>query len=88
MILGTFMHGSDMHLYFNMVSLIYKGIKLERKFGSVYFAYLVAVFTVLTSSTYVAIGQGLGNALNDQSYATSCAVGFSGLFVLGQSKSN
>ncbi|XP_005106015.1 rhomboid-related protein 4 [Aplysia californica] len=83
MILAAFYHASDMHLYFNMVSLLYKGITLERRFGSPYFAYLVAVFTPLTSIVYVGLGIALSQLLGDQSYLTSCAVGFSGvLFAL------
>lgn len=79
MILSQLAHGDDMHLYFNMVSLIYKGIKLERAFGSLYFAYLVAVFTGATSLTYVGLSEMLTNLFMDDSYRTSCAVGFSGV---------
>ena len=79
MILSALSHGDDMHLYFNMVSLLYKGSKLERRFGSPYFAYLIAVFTGVTSATYVAMGQGLANVFQDDRYMTTCAVGFSGM---------
>lgn len=78
MLLGTFYHAHDMHLYFNMVSLLYKGTSLERRFGSAYFAYLVGVFTALTSMTYVGLGLGLHRGLHDDGYLVSCAVGFSG----------
>ncbi|XP_059145464.1 rhomboid-related protein 4-like isoform X1 [Physella acuta] len=81
MIKSTFVHGDDMHLYFNMLSLLYKGTLLEKYFGSLYFAYLIAVFSAVTSSTYVGIGLLLGHI--QQSYLMSCAVGFSGvLFAL------
>ncbi|XP_067668931.1 rhomboid-related protein 4-like isoform X1 [Haliotis asinina] len=83
LILGTFFHADDMHLYFNMSSLLMKGLTLEKRFGSVYFAYLVAVFTGLTSLTYVGLNMFLENAMEDHTYSTSCAVGFSGvLFAL------
>ncbi|RYG49958.1 rhomboid family intramembrane serine protease, partial [archaeon] len=32
---STFVHGSDNHLYYNMMSLIWKGFSLERVHGSV-----------------------------------------------------
>ncbi|KAK3737301.1 hypothetical protein RRG08_067367 [Elysia crispata] len=83
LILAQFFHGDDMHLYFNMVSLLYKGSLLERRFGTPYFIYLTAVFTALTGVTYVGLGVALSEVLNSQSYLTSCAVGFSGvLFAL------
>ncbi|CAL1527315.1 unnamed protein product [Lymnaea stagnalis] len=83
MIKGTFYHGDDMHLYFNMASLMYKGSLIETAYGSSYFAYMIAVFTGLTSATYVGLGLLLGHYLQDPSYITSCAVGFSGvLFAL------
>ncbi|GFR92752.1 rhomboid-related protein [Elysia marginata] len=79
LILAQFFHGDDMHLYFNMVSLLYKGSLLERKFGTPYFVYLTAVFTVLTGITYVGLGAVLSEVLGNQSYLMSCAVGFSGV---------
>lgn len=83
MIKGTFYHGDDMHLYFNMASLMYKGSLIETAYGSSYFAYMIAVFTGLTSATYIGLGLLLGHCLQDISYIKSCAVGFSGvLFAL------
>lgn len=79
LILAQFFHGDDMHLYFNMVSLLYKGSLLERKFGTPYFIYMTAVFTALTGITYVGLGVGLSEFLEDQNYLMSCAVGFSGV---------
>ncbi|GFN75775.1 rhomboid-related protein [Plakobranchus ocellatus] len=68
-----------MHLYFNMVSLLYKGTFLERKFGTPYYVYLTTVFTALTGATYVGLGALLSETLQEESYLTSCAVGFSGV---------
>jgi len=62
-----------------MASFLYKGRQLERKFKSFYFAYLLVIFTVLTSVMYVALNIALGRLLNDRSYEMTCAVGFSGL---------
>ncbi|CAG5124541.1 unnamed protein product [Candidula unifasciata] len=72
LVLGALSHGSDMHLYYNMLSLFYKGSWLEKRFGTVYFVYLISIFTVLTSIVYIGLELLLGNML-------SCAVGFSGV---------
>lgn len=80
LILGTLVHGSDMHLYFNMVSLLWKGVFLERRFRSQYFAYLLTVFTVLTSMTLVGLNWIMAELYGDRSYELGhCAVGFSGV---------
>lgn len=71
LILGALSHGSDMHLYYNMISLLYKGSSLEKRFGTVYFVYLISIFTALTGVVYIGLELLLGNIL-------SCAVGFSG----------
>ncbi|XP_060580704.1 rhomboid-related protein 4-like [Ruditapes philippinarum] len=79
LILGTLVHASDMHLYFNMVSLLWKGVFLERRFKSQYFAYLMAVFTVLTSVVLVGLNWVMAEVCQDRSYMLTCAVGFSGV---------
>lgn len=76
--LSAFYHANDLHLYFNMVSFLWKGMMLEKKFRSTYFAYLVAVFTAATGLTYVGLNLALEQLLEDHTYSTTCAVGFSG----------
>lgn len=78
LILSALYHADDFHLYYNMVSFLWKGRILERKFKSVYFAYLLAVFTILTSIMYVGINMLLAR-ISDESYLLQCAVGFSGV---------
>ena len=78
LILGQLFHATDMHLYFNMVSLLWKGNTLERKFKSVYFAYLLTVFTILTGIVIVGLNFVLSEVLDDRTYELQCAVGFSG----------
>jgi rhomboid domain-containing protein 1 len=41
-------HSSDYHLAYNMISFMWKAVTLERHFGSGYFAYMFAVFSVAT----------------------------------------
>lgn len=77
--LSTFEHGDDMHLYYNMVSFLVKGRSLERRYGSTNFAFLLLLITIMTNVIYVALGQTLTNALQDEYYMKSCAIGFSGV---------
>ena len=76
--LGALFHADDWHLYFNMVSFMWKGRTLERRLGSGYFAYLLIVFTALTSVTLIGLNMLGEHALGDPSYLRQCAVGFSG----------
>ncbi|XP_043348087.1 rhomboid-related protein 4 isoform X2 [Dermochelys coriacea] len=83
LLLAPVHHADDWHLYFNMVSLLWKGIKLERKLGSILFGYIIAVFSVLIGIVYIVLEYALAGLLNDPSYKMNCAVGFSGvLFAL------
>ncbi|KAK0041427.1 rhomboid-related protein 4-like isoform X2 [Biomphalaria pfeifferi] len=83
MLKGSVYHGDDMHLYFNMLSLLYKGSILEKTYGSPYYAYMITTFTGLTSATYVGLGLLLSHLTGDESYLSSCAVGFSGKYMAG-----
>ncbi|KAL0973545.1 hypothetical protein UPYG_G00205840 [Umbra pygmaea] len=76
-------HIDDWHLYFNMASLLWKGVKLEPRLGSNFFAYLLAVFSLLTGVMYLLLEMILSVITNDPHYNMECAVGFSGvLFAL------
>uniref|UniRef100_A0A9R1SQ03 Rhomboid domain containing 1 n=2 Tax=Cyprinus carpio TaxID=7962 RepID=A0A9R1SQ03_CYPCA len=79
LLLSPFHHVDDMHLYFNMASLLWKGINLERKLGGAWFAYLLSVFSVLTGLVYLLLETGLTHMTEDSSYSLQCAVGFSGV---------
>lgn len=79
LLLSPFHHADDMHLYFNMASLLWKGIKLERKLGGAWFAYLLSVFSLLTGLVYLLLETGLTHMTDDSSYSLQCAVGFSGV---------
>nr|XP_020648263.1 rhomboid-related protein 4 isoform X2 [Pogona vitticeps] len=81
--LSAFHHADDWHLYFNMVSLLWKGIKLEKRLGSAWFGYIIVLFSLLVGVVYMFLEFALAELLNDPSYMRSCAVGFSGvLFAL------
>uniref|UniRef100_A0A8D0H104 Rhomboid-related protein 4 n=1 Tax=Sphenodon punctatus TaxID=8508 RepID=A0A8D0H104_SPHPU len=81
--LAPFHHADDWHLYFNMVSMLWKGIKLEKRLGSVLFGTIIAVFSLLVGVAYMMLEIMLAELLSDPSYKMNCAVGFSGvLFAL------
>lgn len=83
LLLSPFHHADDWHLYFNMVSLLWKGTKLEQRLGSVLFALIIAVFSQLIGVVYVLLELILAETLDDPTYTMQCAVGFSGvLFAL------
>ncbi|XP_013881875.1 rhomboid-related protein 4 [Austrofundulus limnaeus] len=83
LLLAPFHHVDDWHLYFNMVSLLWKGTRLERRLGGAWFLYLLSVFSLLTGLLYLVLEALLAQLAQDQSYNLTCAVGFSGvLFAL------
>ncbi|XP_069948206.1 rhomboid-related protein 4 isoform X3 [Cherax quadricarinatus] len=83
LILSAIEHADDIHLYYNMASLILKGQSLERRFGSLKFFILLVIFTLATSLTYVGLAWVAAEALDTYSYMRQCAIGFSGvLFAL------
>ena len=77
--LSPFFHLDDMHLYYNMVSFLWKGRSLEPRLGSSGMLYLISVFSVLTSVTLLILDFGLSVLFNDLSYLHTCAAGFSGV---------
>ncbi|KAL6052557.1 hypothetical protein STEG23_025307, partial [Scotinomys teguina] len=83
LLLSPLHHADDWHLYFNMVSMLWKGIKLERRLGSRWFAYIIATFSLLTGVVYLLLQFALAEFMNQPDFRRNCAVGFSGvLFAL------
>ncbi|XP_029373019.1 rhomboid-related protein 4 [Echeneis naucrates] len=83
LLLSPLHHVDDWHLYFNMASFLWKGIRLERRLGGAWFVYLLSVFSLLTGLVYLVLEALLTELTQDHSYSMSCAVGFSGvLFAL------
>ncbi|KAJ8368164.1 hypothetical protein SKAU_G00081920 [Synaphobranchus kaupii] len=79
LLLAPLHHADDWHLYYNMVSLLWKGARLERRLGGAWFAYLLSVFSLLTGVVYLLLEWGLAELTDDPSYNMQCAVGFSGV---------
>lgn len=77
LVLASFVHLDDMHLYFNMVSFIWKGRTLERRYGSRKFFIIIMVFAVLSQILLTVLNRMLATLFWNGSYLTSCAAGFS-----------
>jgi len=78
-ILSSLIHVDDAHLCYNMISLCWKGINLEKYMGSQTYLKLV-VFSLVTSHTLVVLMALVLNILDFRgniSGYNSCAVGFS-----------
>ena len=76
-------HGSDFHLYYNMISFAWKGINLERRYGSIRFIVLLFTLTGMTGVIYAGLSLALSEHFQDDSFQNQCAIGFSGvLFAL------
>lgn len=80
LVLSPLHHVDDFHLYFNMVSFLWKGIRLERRLGGAWFLYLLSVFSLLTGIVYLLLEIGLTEVTGDGLHSMDCAVGFSGNF--------
>ena len=48
-------HGSDLHLYYNMVSFAWKGMRLEKRYGSMLYLGMLSIITGLTGLVYVGL---------------------------------
>jgi len=79
MIAFHFIHMSDWHLYYNISSFLYKGVKLERRLGHITFLITVLASVVGVSLIYVIIAAFLSQYLNDHHFFNECVVGFSGV---------
>jgi membrane associated rhomboid family serine protease len=79
---SAFLHASDMHLYYNMSSFLWKGVQIELAAGSKIFAAMVTILLLMSHTLFVIIGNIAGDALPFGG-AAGCAVGFSAvLFAL------
>ncbi|XP_074535485.1 rhomboid-related protein 4-like [Halichoeres trimaculatus] len=84
LLLSPLHHVDDWHLYFNMASFVWKGIRLECRMGGGWFFYLLCVFSVLTGLVYLLLQAWLTQLMEDPQdplvfLTHECAVGFSGV---------
>lgn len=77
---AAFLHADASHLYYNLSSLLWKGVRLEARLGSAAFAGLVAELLLLSHAA-VALGAAALAAYAPAAYAylyyDTCMVGFS-----------
>lgn len=76
---GAFFHADDWHLYYNMLSLMYKGQYIEHRVGSGWLLYMVAVFTAASNVLLLYVNYAAAYLLYDMAYLRQCALGFSGV---------
>jgi len=82
-LLSNFEHGSDMHLYYNMISFILKGSYLEPIYKTPNFVLLLVILSFGCNAMYGCLGYMLMQLTGDYKYFTTCAIGFSAtLFAL------
>jgi len=79
MVTFHFIHMSDWHLYYNISSFLYKGVKLERRLGHIRFLITVLASIIGVSLIYVIIAAFLSEYLNEHYFFNQCVVGFSGV---------
>ncbi|ETO31852.1 hypothetical protein RFI_05265 [Reticulomyxa filosa] len=78
--LSPFFHGDNWHLYYNMVSLLWKGKQLEESpMGSNRFLFFVLIAIPATSILHLAIAQMASSFFGADQYVHQCCVGFSGI---------
>ncbi|KAL6598826.1 hypothetical protein ACP70R_046086 [Stipagrostis hirtigluma subsp. patula] len=77
--LSPFYHLNEAHLFFNMTSLLWKGIQLEPSMGSVEFATMVASLVGLSQGMTLLLSKCLLQFGEIDSYYHHNAVGFSGV---------
>lgn len=78
LLLSSFEHADDMHLYYNMISFLVKGRTLEYKHGTMNFCLLLLFLCIATPVLYVCLAILSANSLGDKDAMKSCAIGFSG----------
>ena len=79
-ILSGFIHADDQHLYYNMLSLLWKGCNLERHMSTLRFVLFIIFSLVISHSMHILLSYILLEYLHFDRSTTgydSCAVGFS-----------
>lgn len=78
---APWLHADEMHLFYNMSSLLWKGSQLEPRLGSLGFLRLVAELALTSSALYVTGALLLARhaPLLGRPLMRTCAVGFSGV---------
>ncbi|KNC81977.1 hypothetical protein SARC_05726 [Sphaeroforma arctica JP610] len=77
----AFYHASDFHLYYNMVSLIHKGMQLEPRLGMQLYVGVLGAIVVIESLIYVFVVETLMMVFGRHApmVGSDCSLGFSGV---------
>lgn len=78
LILSSFIHLSDVHVLYNSMSFLYKGVSLESVFGSFHFLVLIIYLSVTAHVLYVLIAVAASH-LGSWGLMQKCVAGFSGV---------
>ena len=73
------LHGSDVHLLYNMLSFLLHGATLERKMGSERFGLALVALTLLSQMSELAIAVAARELFNYDGWLSECGIGFSGV---------
>jgi rhomboid domain-containing protein 1 len=79
LLLNTFVHADAVHIYYNALSFLHKGVQLERALGAGGLAALLAQCCALTPLLYIALQEVGARAAPGLVSTRDCAVGFSGV---------
>jgi rhomboid domain-containing protein 1 len=79
LVLASFVHLSDTHLLYNMLSFVHKGVTLETELGSVTFAALVIYLGFISHALYTIFAISLAHAGISNNWINKCVAGFSGV---------
>lgn len=74
---SAFIHADAYHLYYNMVSFIWKGVHLEQAYGSHNYGVMIASLLLLSHTLIVGVSYMLASTIGMSHLLTTCAVGFS-----------
>ena len=76
---SPFYHCGEPHLFYNMLSLLWKGVQLETSMSSVEFTSMVATLLTMSQGITPSLAKSLLFFNYEQPYYSEYAVGFSGL---------
>ncbi|KAK4492946.1 hypothetical protein RD792_000273 [Penstemon davidsonii] len=78
-LLSAFYHINEPHLVYNMLSLLWKGIRLENAMGSVEYASMVAALVGMSQGITLLLSKALLLFEYERAYYNEYSVGFSGV---------
>eukprot|EP01083_Nonionella_stella_P258443 883384_1 len=77
-LVSSFIHADDTHLYYNMISFAWKGRQLEPRMGIVRFLWAIFILAISSNVLYIGIAYILAHEFDYPGpYYHQCAVGFS-----------